>query len=60
MKPIYRYSTVPEAFNVWNELGFTYDYNIHQEGIIHKPAQHQIKHIYRYEVNSDLGDPTIV
>jgi hypothetical protein len=37
MKPIYHYSTVSEALD---ELmnGFTYDYNIHQSDIIHKPG----------------------
>jgi hypothetical protein len=28
MKPIYHYSTVSEALDELNELGFTYDYNI--------------------------------
>jgi hypothetical protein len=36
MKPIYHYSTVSEALDELNELGFTYDYNIHQSDIIHK------------------------
>jgi hypothetical protein len=47
MKPIYHYSTVSEALDELNELGFTYDYNIHQSDIIHKPTEHQVKHVYR-------------
>jgi hypothetical protein len=43
-----------------NELGFTYDYNIHQSDIINKPTEHQVKHVYRYEGNSDPGDSAIV
>jgi hypothetical protein len=43
MKPIYHYSTVSEALDELNELGFT-DYNIHQEDIIQK-AEYQVKHV---------------
>jgi hypothetical protein len=60
MKPIYHYSTVSEALDELNELGFTYDYNIHQSDIINKPTEHQVKHVYRYEGNSDPGDSAIV
>ncbi|MEZ7497938.1 hypothetical protein QO200_04225 [Flavobacterium sp. Arc3] len=60
MKPIYHYSTVSEALDELKELGFTYDYNIYQEDIIKKPAEHQVRHVYRYEGNSDPGDSTIV
>jgi hypothetical protein len=60
MKPIYHYSTVSEALDELNELGFTYDYNIHQSDIINKPTEHQVKHVYRYEGNSDPGDSVIV
>jgi hypothetical protein len=42
-----------------NELGFTYDYH-HQSDIINKPTEHQVKHVYRYEGNSDPGDSAIV
>ncbi len=60
MKPIYHYSTVSEALDELKELGFTYDYNINQEDIINKPAEHEVKHVYRYEGNSDPGDSAIV
>lgn len=60
MKPIYHYSTVSEALDELYELGFTYDYNINQEDIIKKPAEHQVKHVYRYEGDSDPGDSAIV
>ncbi|WP_339920250.1 hypothetical protein [uncultured Flavobacterium sp.] len=60
MKPIYHYSTVSEALDELKELGFSYDYNINQEDIIKKPAEHQVKHVYRYEGDSDPGDSAIV
>jgi hypothetical protein len=43
-----------------NELGFTYDYIISINRIINKPTEHQVKHVYRYEGNSDPGDSAIV
>lgn len=60
MKPIYHYSTVSEALNELRELGFEYDFNINQDDIIKKPGDHDIKHVYRYEGNSDPGDSAIV
>lgn len=60
MKPIYHYLSVSEALDELKELGFTYDYNINQEDIIKKPADHQVHHVYRYEGNSDPGDSSIV
>ena len=60
MKPIYHYSTVSEALDNLNEMGFTYDFNIHDEDIIKNPHEYQIKHIYRYEGNSDPGDEAVV
>ncbi|SEA49665.1 hypothetical protein SAMN05443667_10511 [Flavobacterium gillisiae] len=60
MKPIYHYSTVSEALDELKELDFTYDYNIYQDEIIKNPAEHQVKHVYRYEGNSDPGDSAIV
>jgi hypothetical protein len=38
MKPIYHYSTVSEALDELNELGFTYDYNIHQKTLLRNPT----------------------
>jgi alpha-D-ribose 1-methylphosphonate 5-triphosphate synthase subunit PhnI len=59
MKPIYHYSTVSEALDELNELGFTYDYNIHQSDIINN-TEHQVKHVYRYEGNSDQATQHMV
>ncbi|WP_367753206.1 hypothetical protein [Flavobacterium sp. WC2430] len=60
MKPTYHYSTVSEALDNLNEMGFTYDFNIHEEDIVKKPHNYEIKHIYRYEGDSDPGDEAVV
>lgn len=60
MKPIYHYSTVSEALDNLNELGFTYDFNIHDEEIEKQPHNYEIKHIYRYEGDSDPSDEAVV
>lgn len=60
MKPIYHYTTVSEALNNLNEIGFTYDFNINENEILKNPHQHEVKHIYRYEGDSDPGDEAIV
>jgi hypothetical protein len=60
MRPIYHYSTVSEALNNLNEMGFTYDFNIHDHEIVNDPHIHEVVHVYRYEGNSDPGDSAIV
>lgn len=60
MKPIYHYTTVSEALNDLNEMGFTYDFNIHENEIVTNPHQHEVKHIYRYEGDSDPSDEAVV
>ncbi|WP_413998283.1 hypothetical protein ACMDB5_10885 [Flavobacterium sp. W1B] len=60
MKPIYHYSTVSEALDNLNELGFTYDFNIHESEIAKNPHKYEVKHVYRYEGDSDPGDEAVV
>jgi hypothetical protein len=55
---MYHY-TVSKALDELNENGFTYDFNLHEQDIA-KPAKYEIKHIYRYEGNTDPGDEAVV
>jgi hypothetical protein len=60
MRPLYHYSTVSEALDNLNEMGFSYDFNIHEDEIVNNPHMHEVKHVYRYEGNSDPGDSAVV
>ncbi len=60
MKPIYHYSTVIEALNNLNKMGFTYDYNTHANEITSNPHIHDVEHVYRYEGDSDPADQAVV
>jgi hypothetical protein len=51
---MYHYATVSKALDELNENGFTYDFNLHEQDIA-KPTKYEIKHIYRYEGNTDPG-----
>jgi hypothetical protein len=57
---MYHYATVSKALDELNEKGFTYDFNLHEEDIVKNPTKYEIKHIYRYEGNTDPGDEAIV
>jgi hypothetical protein len=59
MNQMYHYATVSKALDELNENGFTYDFNLHEQDIA-KPAKYEIKHIYRYEGNTDPGDEAVV
>lgn len=60
MKPNYHYSTVSEALDNLTEMGYSYDFNIHDDEIIKNPHIHQVEHVYRYEGDSDPGDSAVV
>lgn len=60
MTQMYHYATVSKALDELNEKGFTYDFNLHEEDIVKNPIKYEIKHIYRYEGNTDPGDEAIV
>ena len=60
MKPIYHYSTVAEALKELNKNGFTYDFNLHAGEIKKNPTHYEIKHIYRYEGNTDPDEEATV
>jgi hypothetical protein len=49
---MYHYATVSKADEL-NENGFTYDFNLHEQDIAKNPQKYEIKHIYRYEGNTD-------
>lgn len=60
MTQMYHYDTVSKALDELNENGFTYDFNLHEDEIVKNPQKHVIKHIYRYEGNTDPGDEAVV
>lgn len=56
----YHYTTVSIALDQLNEMGFTYDFNIHEDEIVKNPSKYEIAHIYRYEGNSNPDDEAVV
>ena len=60
MKPIYHYTTVIEALEDLKGKGFTYDFNIHNDDIKANPHKYQVKHVYRYEGDTDPGEEAVV
>ncbi|MEZ7497939.1 hypothetical protein QO200_04230 [Flavobacterium sp. Arc3] len=60
MTQTYHYATVSKALDELNENGFNYDFNLHEEDIAKNPQKYQIKHIYRYEGDTDPGDESVV
>ena len=60
MTQMYHYATVSKALDELNEKGFTYDFNLHEEDVAKNPNKYEIKHIYRYEGETDPGDEAIV
>ena len=60
MENIYNYATVVNALKDLNSKGFTIDYNIHGEDIKNNPDNYEIKHIYRYEGDSNPDDEATV
>ena len=60
MNQMYHYATVSKALDELNENGFTYDFNLHEQDIAKNPQRYEIKHIYRYEGNTDPGDEAVV
>ncbi len=60
MKQIYHYASVSKALDELNENGFNYDFNLHEEDIVKNPHKYEIKHIYRYEGESNPDDEAIV
>jgi hypothetical protein len=60
MNQMYHYATVSKALDELNENGFTYDFNLHEQDIAKNPQKYEIKHIYRYEGNTDPGDEAVV
>jgi hypothetical protein len=60
MDSIYHYDSVAKALDELNENGFNYDFNQHEDDIVKNPNNYEIKHIYRYEGESNPDDEAIV
>ncbi|MFV5693136.1 hypothetical protein ACM55K_14010 [Flavobacterium sp. LT1R49] len=60
MSNIYHYASVSKALDDLNEMGFTFDFNLHEEDIIKNPHRYEIEHIYRYEGDSNPDDEATV
>jgi hypothetical protein len=60
MDTIYHYASVSQALDELNENGFNYDFNQHEDEILKTPNNYEIKHIYRYEGESNPDDEAIV
>ena len=60
MSNMYHYASVSVALDDLNEMGFTYDFNLHKDDIINNPNQYEIQHIYRYEGDSNPDDEATV
>ncbi|MFL9829228.1 hypothetical protein ACSV4D_07410 [Flavobacterium sp. ARAG 55.4] len=60
MDAVYHYKSVSKALDELNENGFNYDFNQHEDVILKNPDNYQIKHIYRYEGESNPDDEAIV
>lgn len=60
MDPKYHYASVSVALDELNENGFNYDFNQHEDVILKNPDNYTIKHIYRYEGESNPDDEAIV
>ena len=60
MKPIYHYATVVEALEDLSKIGFTYDFNLHNQEIRSNPNHYKIMHIYRYDGITDPDEEATV
>ncbi len=60
MNTIYHYDSVSKALDELNENGFNYDFNQHEDLILKNPDNYEIRHIYRYEGESNPDDEAIV
>jgi hypothetical protein len=60
MKPTYHYTTVLEALDDLKEKGFIYDFNLHREDIKTNPHKYEVKHVYRYEGDTDPDEESVV
>jgi hypothetical protein len=60
MENRYHYASVITALEQLKALGFTVDFNLLEEDIMHNPGSYEIVHIYRYEGESNPDDEAIV
>lgn len=62
---MYYYESPSHAINDLKKRGFTEDFNLKENSIVHndqqiKPDEFEITEVYRFEGNSDPGDEAIV
>ncbi len=60
MENRYHYASVIKALEELKFKGFTVDFNLLEEDIMHHPDNYEIQHIYRYEGESNPDDEAIV
>ncbi|MGO4821798.1 MULTISPECIES: hypothetical protein [unclassified Flavobacterium] len=60
MENRYHYASVSKALEELKAMGFTYDYNLHEEEITNNPHEYEITQIYRYEGMTNPDDEAIV
>ncbi|MEO5777741.1 MAG: hypothetical protein ABIQ27_12620 [Flavobacterium sp.] len=60
MENRYHYAPVLKALEELKSMGFTIDFNLLEEDIMHNPNSYEILHIYRYEGDSNPDDEAIV
>jgi hypothetical protein len=60
MKNRYHYASVSKALEELKTMGFTVDFNLLEEDIMHHPEHYEILEIFRYEGDSNPDDEAIV
>ena len=60
MKNRYHYATVLKALEELKSMGFIVDFNLMEEDIMHNPSNYKIRHVYRYEGDSNPDEEAIV
>lgn len=60
MENRYHYASVLKALEELKSMGFTVDFNLLEEDIMHNPNNYEILHVYRYEGESNPDDEAVV
>lgn len=60
MENRYHYASVLKALEELKSMGFTVDFNLLEEDIMHNPTNYEILHVYRYEGESNPDDEAVV
>jgi hypothetical protein len=59
-RQMYHYATVSKALKELAEKGYTVDYNLREDKIIHGSEDFTIEEMYRYEGETNPGDEATV